>query len=429
MLTGRRLAACAALIVAALFGAARPAACAALELEAKIPLGDVKGRIDHLAVDVARRRLFLAELGNDTIGVVDLKAGKPIATIGGQHEPQGLAYLPGADTLYAASGGDGMLRLYRGQALAPVGAIHIGDDADNVRIDPKGAEVLVGYGSGAIALVDVASERVVGEIKLKAHPESFRFDPAGARIYVNAPNAGQVAVLDPARKAQVAAWPIGLAAANFPMAVEPNGSVLIVTRLPARLIAMDPRDGKIAAQAATCGDSDDLFFDARRSLIYVSCGDGHIDVFAEKADALVRTDRIATTPGARTSLFVPEFDRLYVAVRASGPERATIWVFRPAGKTAQAASEPTPVAEVATGTLERGRELFADFGCGICHTLTRAGAAGDTGPSLDGDRGLTQAFIADRIAKGQGAMPAFANQLSRDDIAALASYVVEAAVK
>jgi DNA-binding beta-propeller fold protein YncE len=323
----RSLAACAALAGALLAG---PVAAAALQLEAKIPLGEVKGRIDHLAVDLKRQRLFVAQLGDDSIGVVELRAGKATAKIGGQHEPQGLAFLPADDTLYAASGGDGMLRLYRGSGLSPAGAIHIGDDADNVRIDPHGGQVFVGYGSGAIAFVDPASGRLAGEIRLKAHPESFRFDPSGGRIYVNVPNAGQVAVVDLARKAQTAAWPLGLAAANFPMAIAPDGRVLIVTRLPARLIAFDARDGKAAAQAATCGDSDDVFFDAKRSRIYDSCGDGHIDVFADKAGALQRLERIDTVPGARTSLFVPELDRLYLAVRARGAEGAAVWVFKPA---------------------------------------------------------------------------------------------------
>jgi hypothetical protein len=310
-------------------GSARPATPARLELEAKIPLGDVKGRIDHLAADPAHQRLFVAELGNDTIGVVDLGAGKTLATIGGQHEPQGLAYLASSDTLFAASGGDGMLRLYRGANLAPVGAVHIGDDADNVRIGPRGDSVLVGYGGGAIAMVDPTG-RSLGEIRLKAHPESFRFDPAGARLFVNVPNARQVAVVDVVRKAQVTAWPIGLAAANFPMAVEPGGRVLIVTRLPARIAAIDARTGRISTQADTCGDSDDLFFDAKRSRIYVSCGDGHVDVFADKGGALERLDRIVTAPGARTSLFVPELDRLFVAARANKGQPAAIWVFRPA---------------------------------------------------------------------------------------------------
>jgi hypothetical protein len=58
-------------------------ASAPLILEAKIPLGQVSGRIDHLGIDVKRRRLLVAELGNNSLGVVDLAAGKVLSSIAG----------------------------------------------------------------------------------------------------------------------------------------------------------------------------------------------------------------------------------------------------------------------------------------------------------------------------------------------------------
>jgi hypothetical protein len=61
---------------------------APLVLETRIPLGQVRGRIDHLAIDAKRRRLFVAELGNDSLAVVDLGAGKLLRTIAGFSEPR-----------------------------------------------------------------------------------------------------------------------------------------------------------------------------------------------------------------------------------------------------------------------------------------------------------------------------------------------------
>src|SRR5476649_443976 len=86
----------------------------ALTLERKIPLGDVAGRIDHLAFDLARRRLFLAELGNNSVSVVDLAEGKVLHRIFGLKEPQGVGYAPSADILYVANAGDGAVHRYRG---------------------------------------------------------------------------------------------------------------------------------------------------------------------------------------------------------------------------------------------------------------------------------------------------------------------------
>ena len=106
-----------------------------LRLETKIPLGKVSGRIDHLAIDLSRRRLFVAELGNNSVGVVDLGEHKLIATIAGLAEPQGVGYEASTDTLYIANAADGSVHMFQGVELAPSGKIKLGDDADNIRVE------------------------------------------------------------------------------------------------------------------------------------------------------------------------------------------------------------------------------------------------------------------------------------------------------
>src|SRR6478609_7148021 len=94
-----------------------------LRLEAKIALGAVAGRIDHMAFDLARKRLFVAERGNNSVGVVDIAAGKVVHRISGLAEPQGVAYLPAHDLLYVANGGDGTVRIYKGNGFSAAGRI------------------------------------------------------------------------------------------------------------------------------------------------------------------------------------------------------------------------------------------------------------------------------------------------------------------
>jgi YVTN family beta-propeller protein len=94
-----------------------------LQLETKILLGDVVGRIDHMAVDLKRQRLFVAELGNDSVGIVDLANRKLIRTINGLKEPQGVGYESSTDTLYVANAGDGSVRLFEGIDYAASGQI------------------------------------------------------------------------------------------------------------------------------------------------------------------------------------------------------------------------------------------------------------------------------------------------------------------
>ena len=300
-----------------------------VRLEAKIPLGDVRGRIDHLAIDLARQRLFVAELGNDSVGVVDLKDRKVLRTISGLKEPQGVGYVPSTDTLYVANAGDGSLRLFRGDNYSDAGRIDLGDDADNIRVDAAAKRVIVGYGSGALAVIDAVSRSKIADIALKGHPEAFQLSRDGSRIFVNVPNAREIAVADRNAGKQVASWPMRVAAGNFPMALDDEaGLVFTVFRNPAKLGVFAMRDDGGVATSDTCGDADDIFFDAKRHRLYVSCGDGSLDVI-EALGAFRRVARVPTIAGARTALFVPDLDRLFLAVRAQRGEPAALWIFQP----------------------------------------------------------------------------------------------------
>ncbi len=300
-----------------------------LQLEAKILLGKVRGRIDHLAVDLKRQRLFIAELGNDSVGVVDLASRSVMCTISGLNEPQGVGYEPTTDTLFVANARDGSVKLFDGNDYKAKGQIELGSDADNVRIDAAAQRVIVGYGDGALAIVDASSRKKVRDVPLKAHPESFQIEPETGRIFVNLPDAHAVAVMDSHSGKQLANWPMDKGG-NFAMTVDYNRNrVLLVFRSPAELAVLSSTDGKPVAKAETCGDVDDLFIDAKRERVYVSCGTGYVDVFEIDGATYRGTARIPTATGARTSLFVPEMDRLFVAVRAGFAGSAAIWVFKP----------------------------------------------------------------------------------------------------
>jgi hypothetical protein len=301
-----------------------------LELERTIALPNVAGRIDHLAVDVPHQRLFVAELGNGSVDAVDLSSGET-RRIGGLKEPQGLAYLPDRNELVVASAGDGTVRFFDAGSLALLGSVALGDDADNVRVDPKTGQVVVGYGAGALAIIDPARPTVVRTIELGAHPEGFQIDSEGRKAFVDVPDAHKIAVGDLDSGRVLASWRAAHVA-NFPMALDESAGIVgIVYRIPARLVTLEAASGTAKADLPTCDDADDLFFDAKRRRIYVSCGSGAIDVFEQSGGKYVASAHIETRSGARTSLFVPALDRLFVAARAgSSGEGAALLVYRPA---------------------------------------------------------------------------------------------------
>jgi DNA-binding beta-propeller fold protein YncE len=310
---------------------AATSAASPLVLESTFLLPDVRGRIDHMAFDSRRQHLIVAALGNDSVEVIDIGAGKVIQRIRDLKEPQGVAYSGKADLIFVANAGDGSVQIFRAADFAPVSKLDLHRDADNIRIDPRNGDIVVGYGVGALAIVDPLSRAEIATVKLEAHPEGFQIEPATGRAFVNVPDANQIAVVDLDKRQQVATWKTSGFGANFPMALDAaGGKVAVVFRSPAELLLFDRETGAVRARRPVCGDADDVFFDAKRQRYYVSCGKGSLDVFQAAANQLTELARIPTSSGARTSLFVPEVDRLFLAVRAGllGSD-ASIQVYRP----------------------------------------------------------------------------------------------------
>ena len=298
-----------------------------LKLVRTIPLPGVEGRIDHMAVDLVTRRLLVAALGNNTLEVVDLNAGQRVHTIKGLHEPQGV--LCAQNRIYVANGGDGKLAIFEGTSFRPLQTVDFSGDADNVRYDAERMQAYIGYGSGALGIVDVTPARRVGDIPLDGHPESFQLEKSGARIFVNVPTAGHIAVIDRRARAVTLKWPLPGHPQNFPMALDEDEHRLFAgCRKPAHVAVLDTNSGKIVAQLDCVGDTDDLFYDAALRRLYVSGGEGFLSVFQEQdPDHYTQLAKISTSAGARTSLFAPDFKRFYLAVPHRGAQAAEVRVY------------------------------------------------------------------------------------------------------
>ena len=297
-------------------------------LKGRAELPNVDGRIDHFSADVKGRRLFMSALGNHTVEVLDVQSGKRVHTIPDLAEPQGVYYDPSSNRLFAACASDGTTKVFDGGSYQLLNSVKFSADADNIRYDARAQRVIVGYGDGALAFLD-SSGRKTGEIALDAHPESFQLEKGGNRAFVNVPDKKEIQVVDLVKSIMLSRWPVTSALKNYPMALdEAHHRLLIGCRAPARMLAIDTETGKQTASVEIVGDTDDLFYDAARSRVYVIGGQGFVDVFAQKdADHYDRTAHFATAPGARTGLFVPDWGSLFVAVPHRGEQRAQILVY------------------------------------------------------------------------------------------------------
>jgi DNA-binding beta-propeller fold protein YncE len=303
---------------------------ACLEFLRAIPLPGVKGRFDHFAIDISGKRLFVAALGNNTLEVLDLGAGKRIQSISGMSKPTGVVYLPEGNQIWVANGDDGTLKILDGTTYRLIHTVASLPDADNLRLDPTTKLAWLGYGDGALVIVDPTATKLLARVKLPAHPESFQLEPRGPRLFVNVPDAKQVAVIDRGRRSVVATWPMETFQANFPMALDDtNHRLFLGCRTPPRLVVLDTSTGKPVTGLEISGDTDDLFYDAKRKQLYISCGEGFVDIIRQpEANQYARLERIPTAPGARTSLFSPDLDEFYLAVPHSEKHGAEIRVFR-----------------------------------------------------------------------------------------------------
>jgi DNA-binding beta-propeller fold protein YncE len=309
--------------------AAEPAS-AAFELKQTIPLAGVEGRIDHLDLDASGERLFVCALGNNSVEVLDLRKGERIHSIIGLGAPQGLAYLAELNRLFIANDKGGLCNFYDSKSWQLLATVNFEDDADNVRYDAATKQIYVGFGDGGIGVINASDGKRADLIKLAAHPEAFVLEKRGRRIFVNVPNARQVAVIDRDKREVVAAWKPGGASANFPIAIDEASHRLFVgCRNPAKLVVLNTDSGATVASLDISGDTDEVFYDAKRHHLYAICGEGFIDVIDQTdTDHYNRAAKVPTAGGARTGFFDSERDELFVAVPRRGPQTAEIRRYR-----------------------------------------------------------------------------------------------------
>src|SRR4051794_20001634 len=253
-----------------------------LELVQTIQLEGAAGRLDHMALDADGRRLFVANLSNDSLDVIDLSAGKPIKRFTGQRKIQGVAYAPGVDRIFVGVGEAGQCNIFDGKNYELLRSLKM-PDADNVRFNPASGLVYVGRAERALTAVDAKTYEVKATLTLPGQPEAFQLDSERKRLYVNCVGPSSVAVVDLSEHKLVANYtPPGIEGL-YPMTLDRNSQrIYIGCRKPAVVICLDAKSGDELWRTEIAGDIDDLFFDGKRRRLYASCGAGSLAVLEEK---------------------------------------------------------------------------------------------------------------------------------------------------
>src|SRR5256712_4129565 len=312
-----------------------------LRLVQTISLPNVRGRLDHMDVDVKGTRLFVAGLENGTLEVVDLQAGKWMRSIPGFKKPQGALYVPELNKLFVASGDDGMLRVFWGDTLDLLDPIPLDRGPNRVVYEPHSKLVYVGYGGkdagkdyGEVGIIDAKNDKHIGEIKSVAHPSELLVDKSGTTLFVSVSVANRIQVIDTSKRKVVSTWQVSSQRPGDAAFDESTSRLFIGTRTPPEMIVMDSKSGKEVAHFPTADGMDGVYFDAPRKRVYVSGGrelpSGFVYIYHQKdADHYENVGSVTTRGGAGTSLWLPELNRYYVAAPANEGAVAAILVYAP----------------------------------------------------------------------------------------------------
>jgi DNA-binding beta-propeller fold protein YncE len=302
-----------------------------LSLTTSIKLPAIKGGFDLMAIDAASQRLFLAAEDNHSVEVIDIKNKQLITSLPSFNEPKWIVYRPESNRLYVATGGDGKVTVLDATTYKFIKSFSFKEKCNNLRFDSTAQQLYVGVGKtfGSIVIIDVKNDKIINEIPLADFPKQFELD--GNKIYVNLPSKNSIAVIDRVTKKVITNWPVIESTENVPMALDKLHHRLFVACDPGKFIVYNTETGKSVANLTISKNADGIYLDVKRSLIYISCGEGFIEVIQQKdANTYFSIEKIKTLKGAGTSLFSPAFNQLYLAVPQTETSPAELRVYKTA---------------------------------------------------------------------------------------------------
>ncbi len=283
-----------------------------------------------MAADVTGKRLFVAAQDNHTLEVIDLNTMKPVRSVAGLEEPKWVVYRPESNRLYVATALDGKVTVLDSRTYQSIKKFAFKEKCNNLRFDAAKNLLYVGVGKtfGSIGIIDVQNDKIVGEIALSSFPKQF--EQVGNKMYINVPETNTIEVADLNLKKVIASWPVKEAKQNVPMGIDRKNQRLFIGCEPGKLIVYDLKTEKAIASVDISKEADGVYYDSKRSQIYISCAEGFIDVISQETpDNYKWVKRIPTGSGAGTSLFIPEIDVLILAVPQNETNKAEIRVYKP----------------------------------------------------------------------------------------------------
>ncbi|PYV47385.1 MAG: hypothetical protein DMG92_16410, partial [Acidobacteria bacterium] len=276
---------------------------------------------------------FLAAEEHKTVEVFDLKTGERIHIIEGFGHPLMMAYLPEQNRLIVTDGGAGAVQLVDCKKYKIIKTIKLGEGVDHGALNPltKYYYVENGGGPGAsthiLSIIDTKSFQHIGDVAgLPGNSnEGMIVDHAGKNLYVNLTGTDEVGVIDMESGRLVSRWALPNAHVAHAIALdEPDHRLFVATRNPARFIVFNTDTTKVVSSLPCVSVNSDMWFDISRKRIYVT-GSEMASVFSQRdANHYEHLAEVPTAYRAKSSIFVPELNRLYIAASGKGKPDAKL---------------------------------------------------------------------------------------------------------
>jgi hypothetical protein len=322
-----------------------------LRLVQTIPLSGVSGRLDHMAVDLEKNRLFVAAVANGTLEVLDLNAGKVINSIPGIKDTQDALFLGGQFNKLYVSSLDGTLRIFQGETFRLIQAFKLEPDPNRLLYDPATDLIYFGYGGqnagfdayGRVGIMQAKrgapSDQFVADMIAPTYRPGHLADMAmedDGKLLICDSRTDLIFQFDTRKRELLKSWPAHGDGAGDMSLDRARHRLFVGTRIPAEMTVYDSLSGKEIVSLPGPETMDGVYYDADLKRIYMSGGrwygtpdasPGWVYVYQQKdADHYELVSKIRTRPGSGTSLFVPQLKRLFVASQAIGDQDAAILV-------------------------------------------------------------------------------------------------------
>jgi DNA-binding beta-propeller fold protein YncE len=305
-----------------------------LKLIATTPMPGFTGDFDHFGIDLKGSRLFLASEDQKTVEVFDLRTGERIHSIKGFGQPLTMAYLAESNRLIVTDGGDtDAVELVDCKEYKIISTLKLGPGVDHGVYNPVNRYFYVENGGGpegkihVLSIIDTKSFKQIGEVAgLPGNSnEGMVIDHEGKKLYVNLTGPDEIGVIDLNTRQLIARWSLPDAHVAHAIALdEPNHRLFTATRKPSQFIVFNTDTGKVVTTLPCVGVNSDMSLDVARKRIYVT-GTETASVFEQRdADHYEHIAEVPTAYRAKSSIFVPELGRLYVADSGKGKPDAKL---------------------------------------------------------------------------------------------------------